>query len=315
MTRYLSEALRNSKPKIVVVMPTLNEENGIGPVIDGVLKVMKPHDCSVLVVDGHSEDRTAQIAKDLGASVVLQRQIGYGDALKTGFECACKEMQADILVMMDADGTYDPQDVSRLLIPVFENSADLVIGDRFRGMKPKSMTFINRIGNRILSRVARWTLEVSVNDTQCGLRVLNSDLARHLTPTSNGMSFATEMLAEARQAQARIIEMPVSYYPRIGKTKLSPIRDGLRILGAILRLIRNYRPLLFFGVVGFSFMVLGAVLGVGVVFEWMATGTIGHLASVALSSLLILTGIFVSMIGLLADMIKELRRELRTKLM
>lgn len=315
MTENINETSRNSKPKIVIVIPTLNEENGIGLVLDGVFKVMEPYDCKVLVVDGHSDDGTVKVAKDMGASVIFQRQSGYGDALKRGFECACKELQAEVLVMMDADGTYDPKDISRLVLPVLENQADMVIGNRFQDMKPRSMTLINRIGNRILSKVAKWTLEVEVHDSQCGLRVLHSNLARHLVPTSNGMSFATEMLAEARQAQARIVEIPISYYPRIGKTKLSPVRDGMRILGAILRLIRNYRPLLFFGVLGFCLVVLGGLLGLGVVLEWIRTGTIGHLASVSLSSLLILTGVFVFMIGLLADMIKELRKELRAKLM
>jgi dolichol-phosphate mannosyltransferase len=311
--RKFGERNNYSEGNIVVVIPTLYEEKGIGLVIDGINKAMHQYNPTVLVVDGYSKDKTVEIAKEKGASIIYQRADGYGDALMTGFEYANNHINADIIVMMDADGTYDPDDIPELLTPLLKNQADLVIGNRFRGMKRGAMTFTNRIGNRILSWIARRSLRIKVTDTQCGLRAFRANLIRNLHIKTEGMSFATEMLAEAKQAGARILEVPIAYHPRIGDAKLNPIKDGMRILGTILRLIRDYEPLLFFGGFGFILVSIGSLIGMSIVFEWIRTGSVTHLASVSLSSMLIVTGFFVFMIGLLADMIKDLRKELRAK--
>lgn len=309
----LEEGSKYFEPRVVIVLPTLNEEEGIGLVLDGIEKVMQQYDHVVLVVDGHSTDKTVELAKDRGASVIYQRGNGYGDALMAGFEYASNDLKADVVVVMDADGTYDPHDVPALLKPVLEDRADLVIGNRFQGMKRGAMTFVNRMGNKMLSSIARRTLRLEIADTQCGLRALRASLLRHLRLRAEGMSFAIEMLAEAKEAKARFLEVPIIYCPRIGNTKLSPIRDGIRIFGTILRLMRDYKPLLFFGGFGFLLSLIGSLIGVSIVFEWIRTGSITRLASVSLSSMLIITGFFVFMIGLLADMIKDLRKELRAK--
>jgi dolichol-phosphate mannosyltransferase len=303
-----------SEGKIVVVIPTLNEEKGIGLVIDGINKAMHQYNPTVLIVDGYSKDKTVEIAKEKGASIIYQRADGYGDALMTGFKYANNHINADIIVMMDADGTYDPDDIPELLAPLLKDQADLVIGNRFRGMKRGAMTFTNRIGNKILSWIARRSLRIKVTDTQCGLRAFRASLIKNLHIKTEGMSFATEMLTEAKHAGARILEVPIAYHPRIGNTKLNPIKDGMRILGTILRLIRDYEPLLFFGGFGFILASIGSLIGMSVVFEWIRTGSVTHLASVSLSSMLIITGFFVFMMGLLADMIKDLKKELRSKL-
>ncbi len=303
----------SSGTKIVFVVPTLNEEAGVPIVLDSISKVMHRSNYLVLVVDGNSEDKTVQRAKDRGALIIFQRERGYGDALMTGFSCACDKLRADIIVMMDADGTYDPKDVPKMLTPILEKRADLVIGNRFLRMKPGSMTFINRIGNKILSWIARKTLSIKINDTQCGLRAFRADLIKRISLSTNGMPFATEMLAEAREANARVLELPVDYSPRIGNAKLDPIKDGMRILGTILRLIRDYRPLLFFGGSGFILVLLGSLIGFNTVIELALTGSIAHLASVSLASMLIVVGFFTFMIGLLADMVKDLKKEIRAK--
>lgn len=316
MSRFTRFGEKNSYygPKIAIVIPTLNEEEGIGLVMDGIGKALHHYNHTVLVVDGYSKDRTVEIAKERGASVIYQRGSGYGDALMTGFEYASNNLKADVVVMMDADGTYDPHDVPALLKPVLEDRADFVIGNRFQGMKRRAMTFVNRIGNKMLSSIARRTLRLKISDTQCGLRALRASLLRNLSLRTEGMSFAIEMLAEAKQVKARVLEVPIAYNQRVGNTKLSPIRDGMRIFGTILRLIRDYQPLLFFGSFGFLLALIGALIGVNIVITWVQTGHVTRLASVTLSSMLIIAGLFIFTIGLLADMIKDLRRELKRKM-
>lgn len=249
-----------SAARIVVVMPTLNECRAVGRVVGGIKQVMAGYDCRVLVVDGHSADGTDVIARERGAMVIYQRGKGYGDALKTGFFYARKRMNAEVVVMMDADLTYAPEDLPRLVAPVLADDADLVVGNRFSGMKKGAMPMVNRFGNRGLSLVAKMALGLNVYDTQSGMRAFRSELLEKMTLVAVGMPLAMEILAEARSVNARIREVPISYSARVGETKLHPIKDGGRILGTTVRLMFDVRPLLFFGSIGTALGVLGLLL-------------------------------------------------------
>ncbi len=295
--------------KIVVVIPALNEAGSIGMVLDEIFDVLKDENFKVLVVDGRSTDGTDKIAKEKGAVVIYQSKIGYGNALAEGFMYAKERLNADILVMMDADLTYDAKDIPKLIKPIIANEADFVVGNRFRGMQKGSMSFVNRFGNRVLSWFVRKTLKINVHDTQCGIRAFKAELLKDINLTCEGMPFATEMLAEAKFASAKILETPVNYRPRIGKTKLNPIKDGLMIFGTILRLLRDTSPLLFFGGIGVIFMIVGIILGLDVTFEWFRTGTVGRIPTLLLVVLLVMGGIQFFAVGLLADMIKRFKRK------
>ena len=295
-------------PKLVIVIPALNEAESIGSVLDEISDVFDGEDYSVVVIDGHSTDGTLEIAREKGAIVVDQRGGGYGDALLTGFLYAREDLGADLIAMMDADMTYDPKDIKVLMGQVVDGGADLVVGDRFKGLEKGAMPFVNRVGNRFLSWVARRFLKLGIHDTQCGLRVFRADLVDWLELTNKGMPFAVEMLAEAKFAGARISEAPVRYRPRMGEPKLSPLRDGLMIFGTILRLMRDTQPLLFFGGIGFLLGALGIILGLYVTLEWFRTGTVGRVPTVILSMLLIIGAMQFFTLGLVADMIKGLRK-------
>jgi dolichol-phosphate mannosyltransferase len=294
--------------KVAVVIPTLNEAEGIGKVLDELYEDLTDIDFEVIVVDGYSDDGTDEIAKSKGARVIYQKGRGYGDALRTGFIYVRENLDADVIVMLDADCTYDPKDVPRLVEPIERGLADMVVGDRFPRMERGAMTLINRIGNRLLSWFARRTLKIKIHDTQCGIRAFSGELVDLMNLSCGGMPFATEMLVEAKLAGARILEVPVAYRPRIGRPKLNPIRDGLLILGTIIRLVRDTSPLLFFGVIGFIFIIAGLVLGINVTLEWMRTGSVERIPTLLLTILLIIGGIQFFATGLLADMIKRLRQ-------
>ena len=260
--RSLGKAVEaeHSATKIVVVIPTLNECAAVGKVLDGVKDAMDGYEYRMLVVDGHSIDGTDDIAREKGAEVIYQRGKGYGDALRTGFLYARKRLDAGVIVMMDADFTYDPRDIPELVAPILKHEADLVVGNRFAGMQKGAMSLVNRFGNRMLSLVAKLALRLNVYDTQSGMRAFRSELLDRVSLVVGGMPFALEMLAEALSADARIDETPVSYRPRVGKTKLNPIKDGGRILGMTLRLMLETQPLLFFGGIGTVLGMIGLLL-------------------------------------------------------
>jgi len=284
-----------SGTRIVIVVPTLNECEAVGKVLDGVKDVMDGYEYRMLVVDGHSIDGTDDIAREKGAEVIYQRGKGYGDALRTGFLYARKRLDAGVIVMMDADFTYDPRDIPELVAPILRDEADLVVGNRFAGMQKGAMSLVNRVGNRMLSLVAKLALRLNVYDTQSGMRAFRSELLDSVSLVTGGMPFALEMLAEARSTDARIDETPVSYRPRLGKTKLHPIKDGGRILGITLRLMFETQPLFFFGGIGTVLAVVGLFLH-------------GISGTFVFPFLLMIGAIPLFTLGLVISIIKRLKR-------
>ena len=297
---------------IVIVIPSMNEEAGIGSTISSIKDSLEgKFSFQVLVVDGSSTDKTVEIAKSLGAQVIRQRRIGYGDALQAGFYYVDTRMNSLITVMIDADGTYEPKDIAKMAEIILKGEADFVIGNRFAKMDKKAMTRLNKFGNKILSSIARKLLKIKVIDTQCGLRAFRSDLANLFYTTSMGMPFATEMLAATTSYHIKIKEIPTTYHERIGETKLTPFQDGMRILGTIIRLLRDTRPLALFGLLGIFLISAGFVTGIEIVIYYLETGKVIRIASTILSVLLIVLGVQSISLGLISDMIKSRTQDKR----
>jgi len=291
---------KKSAARIVIVIPTLNECKAVEEVVGGVKSAMNGYEHRVLVVDGHSTDGTDEIARKMGADVIYQRGKGYGDALKTGFFHARKRLDAEVIVMMDADMTYDPKHIPALVAPILEDKADMVVGNRFAGMQKGAMPFVNRVGNRVLSLVAKLALGLNVYDTQSGMRAFKSELLDSMNLVAVGMPLAMEMLAEALSVDARICEVPISYMPRVGKTKLNPLKDGGRILGTTVRLMFDIRPLLFFG-------IIGTVLGImGLLLHYITLPT--ELAHLVFPYLFMIGATLLFGLGFMLVLIKKLRR-------
>ncbi len=295
--------------KLAVVIPALNEATSISRVIADTKTALCDIDHEIIIVDGQSSDGTDKLAVASGARVIYQPGKGYGDALRTGFAYARKRTGADVIVMQDADLTYDPKDALELLRPIMEGRAEMVVGNRFERMERGAMTRVNLFGNKLLSSIARFALDLRIGDTQCGMRAFKADLLRFMTLQTEGMTTAIEMLSEAKFAGATITEVPISYRVREGRTKLHPLKDGLRILGTMLRLMRDSKPLIFFGGLGLLSTLGGIVLGLDIVLIWLSTGAITRLGSLILSVLLLVAGLQLFAFGLLADMIRGMRRE------
>lgn len=291
--------------EVLVVIPAMNEAASIGKIIDGVNSSLSNVNHKILVVDGKSTDGTDHITTSKGSLLIYQKGKGYGDALMTGFVYGKENTTAKVLVMIDADSTYAPQDVTRLVEPILNDEADFVIGNRFACMQKGSMTLVNRFGNRILSWLARRTLKIKFHDTQCGLRAFSTHLVDFINCRDGGMPFATEMLVDVMSASARIKEVPIKYFPRIGETKLNPLNDGARIISTILKLMRDTRPMTFFGLAGVILGITGLFFGIDVTLEYLETGKVGRLPTVMLSVLLLVSSVQIFSIGLIADMIKK----------
>ncbi len=213
---------------VTILLPALNEEDGIGEVIDslpfGRLEEMGFR-ANVLVVDGHSKDTTIKIAREKGAKVAFQHGKGKGNAVRLGMEIA----DSEFLVMLDADGTYPTEDIPAFL-DMLQDGADVVMGSRLAGrIEDGAMTDLNRAGNKILSFLASMTYRTKVTDVCTGMWAFNRQAIESLRLNSTGFEIEAEMFAQASKAGLVIRETPILYSPRRGEAKLGSIGCGLRI--------------------------------------------------------------------------------------
>jgi len=299
------------KERIVVIIPALNEEETIGEVIRECREALSGKDNEILVVDGHSSDYTVERSRQERARVIVQKGTGYGDALVYGFGYALRNLKPDIVIMMDADGTYQPQNINDLLMPIFNNEADLVIGNRFAALDKKAMPFINRIGNRFLSGLSKLLFKMPSLDTQSGFRAFRAEILSNMVFKNPGMPLASEMIVEARNANYRISQIPVTYRSRRGKSKLRPLKDGWLVLGTIIRLYRDFSPLFFFGLIGSFFLAVAGILTLYLLTTYFVAGVVPSFVFALTTAVMFVSGLVIVVMGLLADMVKDIKERLR----
>jgi dolichol-phosphate hexosyltransferase len=230
--------------KVSVVIPTLNEETGIGPTLDALdRKAFKKRgwDLEVVVVDGDSKDRTREEAAQRGARVVVEKRRGYGRAYKAGFDAA----QGDVLVTADADGTYPLHRAHEFVQRLLDDGLDFINCDRYGELQPGAMSAKHRFGNWVLSTTARVLFFIRLHDSQSGMWVIRRKALDDVDyeELSEGMAFSQEIKIEFwKRKGLKAVELPASLAPRIGKPVLSSWRDGLRNLQRLfaLRLTRRW---------------------------------------------------------------------------
>ena len=215
---------------ISVILPCLNETASLGQVIEsarrGIAKLGLPED--IIVVDNGSTDLSAQVARAHGARVLTEPHRGYGSALRKGFENA----RYDIIVMGDADLSYDLSALDTLAAPLLKGEVDFVMGNRMNDIQPGAMPGLHRyIGNPLLSTTLRFLFHSNtVHDAHCGMRAITRSAYRRLQCVTTGMEFASEMVVRAIRSNLRITERDITYRPRVGESKLHSFRDGWRHL-------------------------------------------------------------------------------------
>ena len=226
-TEFIIGPDSNTRPVISVVMPTMNEEQGIETCIeqieDAVVELQVPTE---IIVSDNSDDQTPDIAHECGASVVESDTEGYGYAYQHGFEYA----RGEYIVMGDADTTYDFSQIPMLLEHLQVEEADIVIGSRFEGkIIPGAMPPLHQyVGNPILTRFLNIFYDTNVTDAHSGFRVFRRDILNDLNLRTSGMEFASEMIMAASAQDLVIAEAPIVYYEREGEETLNSFQDGWR---------------------------------------------------------------------------------------
>ena len=295
------------KDDVCILIPTLNEEATIGEVIEGFLR-QGYH--NILVIDGNSTDRTREIAERMGAKVVIQTGKGKGQAISEAFSI----IDSPVVVIVDGDGTYLPEEVNILLEPIRRGYADHVIGNRFANFEEGAFTKLNLIGNKIINFMFRVAYGVELHDILSGYRALTKELYKSVRLEKPGFEVETELTVETIAKGFRIVEVPITYRKRGGKTKLNPFKDGLRIGMAIYDLLKKYSPGRYFYLIGLGMIAAGVGIGLYVVRDWFRHIT--HYLLADLTALLIITGFQVIIFGTITDLLYrgnvELRKEINS---
>lgn len=208
--------------RVSVIIPTMNEEQSIGLVIDEVRAALGPVGHEVIVVDTDSRDRTREIASGKGAVVVDEPRRGYGRAYKTGFERAT----GDVIATLDADMTYPASEIPKLVAMLESQGLDFITTNRFADLEKGAMGLKHRVGNWVLSTTARALFRVRVKDSQSGMWVFRRDVLPMFKLESDGMALSEEIKIEAFR-KAKAAEVPITYRARVGDVKLNTWRDGI----------------------------------------------------------------------------------------
>jgi len=233
--------------KIAVLIPCYNEEGGIARVLNSFPHAKAKEQgylIEIFVIDNNSSDRTADVARALGASVLYEPVKGKGNAIRRGFASVPKEF--DYVVMLDGDNTYRPEEILRLIEPIDSGFCNVVIGSRLTGrMIEGSMTLFNRFGNWMYSYLVRWCYGVNVTDVLTGYFAWKREAVERLLPhlKSNGFAIEMEMVTKMARLGEEIYSVPVTYHPRIGDTHLNPIADSTRILWMFTKNL-HWKPML-----------------------------------------------------------------------
>ncbi|MCH8064899.1 MAG: glycosyltransferase [Chloroflexi bacterium] len=283
----------SSAVQVSVVLPCLNEEETVAACVEKARGWFQRSGVrgEVLVVDNGSTDHSAEEARRAGARVIDEPKRGYGAAHLRGFA----EAQGEVIVMADADDTYDLLDLDPLIEPL-RNGYDMTVGNRMQRIEPGAMTWSHRvIGTPAISLLLRLFTGSRIADSQCGLRAFTQEAYQKMGLRSSGMELASEMILKAYRRGLKVAEVDTSYAVRKGETKLNTFRDGWRHL----RFLLLYSPHYLFLVPGLVLMLLG-ILSLGITLGASGGVTIGTLTwqPVFAGGILLVVGTNAMVIGI-----------------
>ncbi|MDD5644729.1 MAG: glycosyltransferase family 2 protein [bacterium] len=241
--------------EVSVILPCLNEENGVGICIEKIKRVFEKENINgeIIVVDNGSTDNSYAIAKNKGAKVIKESLEGYGAAYIRGL----KESKGKYIIMGDSDGSYDFYKIPDF-IQFLDKGYDFVIGNRFKGkIHKKAMPWANRyLGNPVLSGLYRLFFRTNLSDIHCGMRGFTRNAYEKMNVKCAGMEFAAEMVMEALYNNLKIREIAIEYYPRAGKSKLRPFQDAWRHI----KFMFLFCPMWLYFIPGVAITLLGLFL-------------------------------------------------------
>ena len=292
--------------KVFVMIPAYNEEFTIARVIKEIKQASR--DYRILVVDDGSKDNTFEVAKKAGAHYVIKnkKNLGLAQAFKRGLE-ECLKLKADIIVNIDADFQYNALEIPRLIQPILDEKADIVLTDR-KVLNLSHMPFGKKYGNLISTLVTRFVSGFPVRDAQSGFRAFSRDAALKLNIFSD-YTYVQEIIIQAVDKKLKILQMPCEFRARHGKSRLiSNLFSYAKKAGlTIIRSFVRYKPLKALLTISFLPLILGILLGLRFLYFFLM-GDKGHVQSLILAAILLIIGFQIIVLAFIADTIGANRK-------
>jgi glycosyltransferase involved in cell wall biosynthesis len=293
-------------PRIAVLVPCFNEEVAIAKVVADFRAALPA--ATIYVYDNNSTDRTVEVARRAGAVVGRETHQGKGNVVRRMFA----DVDADVIVLVDGDATYDAASVRGLIARLLEDRLDMVVAARIQ-LDETAYRTGHRLGNRLFSAAVDWVFNATFSDILSGYRVFSRRFVKSFPVLSRGFEIEIELTVHALELELPTAEIPTPYYarPAGSASKLSTWRDGLRILATIANLYRTERPLAFFSGLGGALAVMSVVLAIPVFATFLERGVVPRVPTAILSTGLMLLAFLFVVAGLILDTVTKGRREMK----
>jgi glycosyltransferase involved in cell wall biosynthesis len=291
--------------RIAVLVPCRNEEAAVAEVVRAFRAVLP--DSTIYVYDNNSTDRTAELAATAGAVVRREPMPGKGNVVRRMFA----DIDADIYLMVDGDGTYDAAVAAAMVRRLEEDNLDMVVGTRTPVGPDDAFRPGHRMGNLTLTRFVGWLFGPRFTDIFSGYRAFSRRFVKSFPALATGFEVETELTVHALELRMPVAEVPVSYSARRegSQSKLSTWRDGLRILSAILFLFKEVRPFKFFSAVAAVLALVAVVLSWPLFVTFFETGLVPRVPTAVLVTGIMVMAFFSLACGIVLDTVSRGRRE------
>jgi glycosyltransferase involved in cell wall biosynthesis len=296
---------RPAPPTLAILIPCLDEERGVAKVVTDFRREFPS--ARILVIDNGSSDATAEKAREAGAEVLLEPRRGKGRAIATAFAL----LQEDRVLMVDGDGSYPVEGARRLLETHEKEPADMITGIRSPEASAAAFRPFHRLGSAAFAWVFRLVFRYEPGDLFSGLRLFSLRFYKNVPLLFRGFELETELTVQAVEKGFRLAGVDVPFRERAegSSSKLRTVRDGLRILRLMFVLVRDYRPLLFFGAVACVFFLAGLAAGSLPVYEYYRTRLVGRFPLAILAASLMNLSLFTLLTGVMLESGLRHRRE------
>ena len=295
------------KEKIAVLIPCYNEELTVEKVIKDFRKELPEAD--IYVYNNNSKDKTAEIARKNGAIVRDEYRQGKGNVVRSMF----RDIEADIYVMVDGDDTYPADEVHKLIEPIRNHEADMVIGDRLTNgtYQHENKRHFHEFGNNLVKKSINVLFKTNLKDIMTGYRVFNKIFVKNMPVMSPKFEIETEMSLHALDKKFIIKEIPIVYRdrPAGSESKLNTVSDGIKVVKTIVKMFKDFKPRQFFWIIALIFAILGCIVGIPVIVEFAKTGYITKVPSAVLATGIMIFAIIIAQCGVVLDTVVKQHRE------
>ena len=293
--------------KIAVLIPCYNEELTVEKTV-GDFKHVLPN-ADIYVYNNNSKDRTKELALKAGAIVKDEYRQGKGAVVRSMF----RDIDADVYIMVDGDDTYPAEEVEGLIAPVLEGKADMVIGDRLSSTYyTENKRPFHNFGNSLVKGLINFLFKSDLNDIMTGYRSFSKKFVKCMPVMSDGFQIETEMTIFALTNNMQVVNVPITYRdrPEGSESKLNTFSDGYKVLLTLFNLFKDNRPFLFFGCLSLIIFVVGLIVGIPVIDEFIKTAYITKVPSAVLAAALMINSFLLLSVGIILDAIKNQKRYL-----